>query len=272
MHPLDGCGLKFSRAVEHLNALNDVAHRFNDSDSCTLVPEINNQTREIVLRVKILKSAPLAWAIVIGEIAHNLRSCLDHMVWQLALTQVPVPYNKTEFPIFIKSADYNRKGLGNIRDLPAPQKTFIEGLQPYHRGNDAHSDPLWLLHELNNTDKHRLLPIVNAGVYYGPYPKGEIRIFFPEDVVGDAEVAFDLTLHTKLGVPMEDGAKFVTLKMLQWVSPNNQMHVGAKVTQGIFFGEGIKANSGRKVDSTLSSIFNHVQSILSDCAKQFFSN
>jgi len=270
MHPLDGARLKFSRAVEHLNALNEAVKGFNDTNPCTIVPELNEQTGECVLRVKILKTPTLEWAVVIGDIAHELRSLLDHMVWQLALSQVTLPYGKTEFPIFTGSALYNRDGLRKIPNLSASQKAFIEGLQPYHAGQDAYTHPLWLLHELNNTDKHRLLPITNLVIVYGPDPPGQFGIRFRGgDFTKEQTVQLELTMHPQLGVPMEDNAKFATFKALDW-GFQEQMEVYAKVTSSIFFGKSLGANSGRRVDKTLESIFKQTDTILSDCAKQFF--
>lgn len=266
MHPLDGARLKFSRACGHLDALNQAVQGFNSTDTCALVPELNEQTGEVVVRVKILKSPPIEWAIIIGEIAHNLRSCLDLMAWQLALSQVSIPYDKTEFPIFTDSTLYKRNGLRSIRDLSTRQKAFIEGLQPYHAGEDAQTHPLWLLHELNNTDKHRLLPISNLAVLYGPDPEGKIRIFAPNG----ERLEIQFMLHPQLGEPMEDNAKLFTFKILDVVSPTKQVNVYADVTGSILFGNGIKANSGRRVDKTLESIFRQVDTILSYCAKQFF--
>ena len=137
MHPLDDPRLKLSRAWQEFQTLSDDIHRFNETDTCTIIPELNAQTGECILRTKILKSPPLDWAVVIGDIAHNLRSCLDHMVWQLALSQTATPFNNAEFPIFIDPSRYNKRGRVSIRDLTSTMKAFIEGLQPYHAGNAA---------------------------------------------------------------------------------------------------------------------------------------
>ena len=126
--------------------------------------------------------------------------------------------------------------------------------------------PLFLLNKLNNTDKHRLLPLANLAVFYGPNPMGKIGIFAPDG----RKLAVKLTRHTKPGVPMEDGAKFLTLQILKLVSPQEKVYVEVEATSGIFFGPGIKANSGRKIDLVLKSMFAHVKSILLDCANQFF--
>ena len=47
---------------------------------------------------EIIQPPPPKWWIFIGDISHKLRNFLDHMVWELALTQTIIPYNKIEFP------------------------------------------------------------------------------------------------------------------------------------------------------------------------------
>jgi len=50
-------------------------------------------------------------------------------------------------------ADERSRKIGGIH--PDAQ-AIIEQLQPYNRGQNFASDPLWLLHELSRIDKHRL--------------------------------------------------------------------------------------------------------------------
>jgi hypothetical protein len=269
MHPLDGIRIKFIRACNHLKALDDAVQRFNETDTCTVIPELNEQTGKCTLRVKILKSPPIEWAVIIGEIAYDLRSCLDHMAWQLALKQVTTPFNKTEFPIFITDTLYNRDGLRKIRDLSDSHRAFIERLQPYHARN-PHEHPLWLLHELNNTDKHRLLPLSNVAVYYGPDPNGMLGIYFTGGDFSKKQMTqLELTLHTKVGKPMDNNAKIATFKVVNW-GLQKQVQVQAKLTSSIIFDKGIGDNSGRRVDETLKSIFSSVQDIIDNCTNHFF--
>ncbi len=98
MHLLDGCKLKLGRAYYHLNTLNNAVQRVNGTDACTLVPEFDEETGEGVIRVKVLKAPPVEWAVIVGEVAHNLRSALDHMVWQLALKQATTPMTGRSSP------------------------------------------------------------------------------------------------------------------------------------------------------------------------------
>ena len=45
--------------------------------------------------------APIEWSIILGEILYNLRSALDHLVWQLVLANGQTPGRHNEFPIAV---------------------------------------------------------------------------------------------------------------------------------------------------------------------------
>jgi hypothetical protein len=100
---------------------------------------------------------------VLGDALHNLRSSLDHLVYQLSLLTTKNPKG-TEFPIYITKASNSRdcfeqKGREKIRHVPKEAQELIEAAQPY---NARHPDQpshhyLWLLHELNRLDKHRFV-------------------------------------------------------------------------------------------------------------------
>jgi len=62
---------------------------------------------------------------------------------------------KVQFPVTKNSQDF-RSSEWRIRDIPDGAQAEIEGLQPYNRRQDYTPDPLWVLNELSNIDKHRL--------------------------------------------------------------------------------------------------------------------
>jgi len=71
--------------------------------------------------------------------------------------------DKTQFPIFFNDTPDNRKTIKRrIRGVATSAEAEIESLQPYKRRPlDPTADLLWLLSELDNIDKHRLLLVVN---------------------------------------------------------------------------------------------------------------
>jgi hypothetical protein len=119
--------------------------------------------------------------LLIGDALHNMRSALDALAYALTLASgKPVSDDvryRSEFPIF---GDEDRKGtagvgstrfhnldgkgnpargsgLSKIEGWEAGAQAIVERLQPYHRGQSFRSDPLWILQELDNVNKHRLL-------------------------------------------------------------------------------------------------------------------
>jgi len=87
------------------------------------------------------------WGAQIGEVAHSLRSALDHLAWQLVIAAGNSPNNRTQFPIcerypekrVFKCLAYPRK-KGRLRingEVPLRALALIEAVQPYHGTDDA---------------------------------------------------------------------------------------------------------------------------------------
>jgi hypothetical protein len=112
---------------------------------------------------RIFFRPPFEWSVRIGEIVHNLRAALDNLACAMAVEHSRAECEHTEFPIFDSPATFaavrrrQRGGVSTdpIRALHPDAQAVIEGLQPYHSG-DPQQDPLWLLYNLSNIDKHRL--------------------------------------------------------------------------------------------------------------------
>jgi len=165
--PLEGIWLKWKRAVGHFETLDRMVERFYEPDSYQLYPQLDADQRPTI-RVRNVRQADLRFGVVIGDIVHNLRSCLDHLVYELSR---PVgggnPPSGTEFPLFLHPHAFRhgargRSGRYRIRAVRRGAKGRIEALQPYHRRNDPDLFSLWQLHELSNIDKHRLVHVVTA--------------------------------------------------------------------------------------------------------------
>ena len=104
-----------------------------------------------------------------GEIIQHLRSSLDHLIWALALKHHATPHPRIGFPICLTEENFKaaRNG-GIINGISGNAQAIIERLQPYRNANwrdTAYDNPLRIIHDLNNTDKHRLLAVVVSAVY-----------------------------------------------------------------------------------------------------------
>jgi hypothetical protein len=95
----------------------------------------------------------------------NLRSALDHVAMQLWIAAgQPETDRQIQFPIFstpTTAPEYDAKLTPKIQRLGQPAIKKIKAIEPYKTGL-GHN--LWVLHELNNTDKHRLLLTITMGM------------------------------------------------------------------------------------------------------------
>jgi hypothetical protein len=122
--------------------------------------------------VEWVRNPPARWGAIAGDCVHNLRSALDHIAWDLASDgDGNAPYH-TEFPIFVdREKFFQRTKAGEpargsgLRKIDAITdlnlQTAIKRLQPFQSEHPTRH-PLWILHELDNLDKHRALRPVTA--------------------------------------------------------------------------------------------------------------
>ena len=159
---LVGVRAKIDRAKKHIDEF-DAAFLSGDSPVATHV-KLDSVEEKPEGRYAICSitsgDLPPDFGIPIGDAAHNLRSSLDHLTCQLAIANGnPTACDKTQFPIFAQDTPDNRKRIKRWIGACSPAaQTAIEALQPYQRRpSDPTGDLLWMLSELDNIDKHRLL-------------------------------------------------------------------------------------------------------------------
>ena len=164
-------------AKQHYEALcNEIADFFTP-DIYSVVTESEDKGellgkhRQIVRRRVFFKAEPdvLRWGAMLGDVVGNLRAALDHVVYAISVSRDPEEFRddrSTEFPITDSLDGFNRvRRRGNpphfeIRGLPPEAQAIVKALQPHYGRDDQDrrkGDPLWLLRELSNIDKHRSL-------------------------------------------------------------------------------------------------------------------
>lgn len=151
---------KIERAEKHIHEFQTEFDAFGKTDPYSIGTEDDPQTGDKVFRVKSVAPIPLVLPIIIGDVLHNLRSALDHLVWHLVEAAGSKPTTQTSFPIFKTATDcrkfFKKLKTGcqpKIEGISRTAMKLIKRTKPYKRGNKE----LWLIHELNNIDKHRLL-------------------------------------------------------------------------------------------------------------------
>lgn len=226
------------------------------------------------------RSPPPDWSVIIGEVAHSLRSALDGLIYQLALLKTKTPMMDTiqQFPIFLvgrskrphtssggmpaqfefpRSAKgrlikQRRFGRSMISNLSPKHQALIEQLQPYKHGGGGRSNPLMLLKEFNNTDKHRL--ITTVAVLWGAGP----AIGGRGDDFGYPFRPYKGRFHGRV---LEDGKRFGEAPLGVCVSP--------KLMPLLSFGEEVAGVKGLPVPGTLKRIAEQVAEIVEGFGPEF---
>lgn len=161
-HPLDGIFLKTERADEHIRDLNAEINTLIDGNIYRLISEPDADSRECVLRV-VGPEPPGRFAVITGEIVHQLRSSLDHLVWQLVIANKQTPTRSHQFPICDTPKKFEMaRNRGKIKGISLSAQTLIDACQPYSKSKDVDRNFLHVLRELDNSDKHHSLTIVIA--------------------------------------------------------------------------------------------------------------
>lgn len=106
--------------------------------------------------VEIVAVPKREWAVLIGEVVHNLRSALDHAVYAAAES----PDGKTAFPVITDPAKWDGRSVARkLRSVPPAAVEIVKRVQPFVAAaqHDPAEHPLALLERLWNHDKHRML-------------------------------------------------------------------------------------------------------------------
>ena len=185
--PLTGVYSKLARAKELIDQIAEEEKSF--LPSAVRAEETRSKDgKEFRLHVFAQKELPQRFSILAGEVVHQLRSSLDHIVWAIALRNTPNPAQRLQFPIFKTDSDFNN-ALNNLRDIGTTAIDIIRAMQPYN-ADEPVSAGLAVLQSLNNADKHRLLIVTmtaaeignDVGVIPGSTPVEIARIWGGERV------------------------------------------------------------------------------------------
>lgn len=166
--------LKLDRADYHLIEVAEKVTTYADSQSYRAVKVRPAKGEQNVWRcvLEVTGQPDPMLAVVVGDVVHNARSALDHLVVSL----VPRKYRfNASFPI--RHVDPRRlnaagdvadkDGLASferaIRGLPPKAKALIERIQPY-QADKPYFDALAVLSRLDNADKHRELTVIGRGL------------------------------------------------------------------------------------------------------------
>lgn len=153
-----GIRSKIERAKKHIREFDSIVQEIRDLKPYESFSEHDRQTGQNLIKVR-MRSTPFQLpelGIIAGEVAHQLRSILDHLAWQLVESGGAVPDRFTCFPICETLASFKASDSRKVKGIKPAGIDLIEAVQPYQAGYDG----LRIIQELDNVDKHRVLLIV----------------------------------------------------------------------------------------------------------------
>ena len=204
-HPLDGARGKVTRAMQHAVSLREHCSRYSSSVGTSLSVKHDAASNTVEVRLDRVEDPPPYLSAILGDIAHNLRSALDQVIWQLALMGPNAEALDDErvartiqFPI--KSSKEQFRSLSMLKHFDAETKLRLESWQPFNNleGGTHLVNPLAILQAISNTDKHRLLiPAV------GKINLDDIQIYSTIPLYMDqAEILVEQAAFTGSGTPL----------------------------------------------------------------------
>lgn len=150
------------RAGHHLDDLDTKVDEFLDQkpkpyDS---VAEPKADGTGYLYRAIVRKQPDPQWGLIVGDFAHNLRSALDNLLWDVVPPSLR--RNNLTFPFCRDPTEFRTKTLPVLAVCTQDVIDAIERSQPYNRKNlNVRDDRLIVLNSMWNQDKHRMSTAVS---------------------------------------------------------------------------------------------------------------
>jgi hypothetical protein len=162
--------LKIKRAEEHLAYFDDLIQGRQGPVKTPEVRRLHHNLDGETTHFYAEAPAPLPeWSIALGDIFHQLRGALDHVIYALAKRgnkTIPLKeIKKLAFPLCKTKDDFdNCRGFNRpllLRHIGVDEFATVALSQPYQRLPAYPTELLYVLAELNNIDKHRAILVLS---------------------------------------------------------------------------------------------------------------
>jgi hypothetical protein len=264
-HPFDSAWSKLDRARDHFDTLHSCIVRLftPEQDIATALHEYNSDRQELIVKLPKATLADPALPLLVGDCIHNTRSALDHLVFQLAILNraSSTSANKTAFPICLTPEHFRDSTARKVAPfISSAALTEIEKLQPYATGNAGAEDIIWVLHQLDIIDKHRLLLVTvskfRPAAFTVTVPTGEK---FARDIPsGDWK-------------PSIDGAEIIRFDLSEAIKQPGKVNVTIKTASTVQMENTGMVCDGMPVEAVLSDCIQHTINIVGTFQEMFFS-
>jgi hypothetical protein len=249
---------KLDWARKHLDRLESEIQIFVDSEPYTPTFEKQEQVGRWISRIRVNRTIPSEWSLIVGDVLHNLRSALDNVVYALITNESGTPAKpaQIQFPIFGDSADFKAKREKYLAGMNPKAVAIIEGLQPFNRLDRKWHSQLTILNYLSNIDKHRHIIVTTMA---GALTNVTVDAF---------RLVPELTNVITRKVPIVDGAVLATI-----YTPVAEGFPAKVTMRGDFpvdvqFG-GVGLAQGASVHAVLKGIHDHIRDVVCPPLEQF---
>ena len=167
----DAIRKKVERAEEHIDDFKSALGLGGGSPILGYAADVHEDGHGNLVCTTDVPVPGLEHGIIVGDLVHQLRSCLDHIVYAMVK---PVCTDdrilrKVTFPVFCDSTELTNsrsfKTLTNVLGSGSKQIAEIYRSQPHERDPiSPKSDPLWIISKLDNIDKHRTILVINPTI------------------------------------------------------------------------------------------------------------
>jgi|SRR5687768_1255446 len=263
MSIFDDAILKLKRGQEQVKNLYTKLSTFNlDGVGLKAEDDLSPATSRIT-RAYYVTGVPLISkdvGLLIGEIVHNFRSCLDCLAWSLVISH---KYDLTEdqaqeiqFPMARSKESFLSQVDRRLPGVPDVQRTIIESFQPYHSTEVGRA--MLYLRTLSNTDKHRIIvPVVvfPEAVEVKAEPKGAGLIGIDRDYI--------------LGDALENGTKLFTVNLEGQSLKDVEMHMKVRISASPAFSKSLIVPPPPYAAVTMEKVLEIISSTCFDILSRF---
>jgi hypothetical protein len=262
--PLTGIRSKIERAQKHVIDLNAAIFGFGSTRPYEITANKDDESGKVVYRLSGIKSTPNDILLIAGDAIHALRSALDHLAYRIWSTNGGTGNPKhVYFPIADSREDFVSKVSGpktQIRGVSPAIWTAIEAVEAYNGGN---GHDLWVIHALDNVDKHRTL-MAAASVHRNV----DVGDLMARQIVADMEARTGETFNLALSLPLVPLETKFPAEAGDALFETN----GIEVDQNIKFAFQVAFNEpgivqGEPILSTMPKLVNSVDSVFAQLAK-----
>jgi hypothetical protein len=155
----DGARLKIKRAEHHIDELERQFELFVERKPYSLTIGNHPKTDQPSVRVKFKEAVPSWLSLIVGDAVHNLRTSLDHMVWELIGHDGGEQNRHLKFP-----AGDNRVSFeSSCQGIRTPSQSVIDVLKAFEVFPGGKGESLYALNLLDNADKHTVItPVIRS--------------------------------------------------------------------------------------------------------------